>query len=82
MRSSDTATRIVLRSENGWMAEQIDLRVIEHLFLTHTGHSPRVARTLWAVGLRSPVPAAPLSHCPISALSSTGGIRVMNWSRP
>jgi hypothetical protein len=29
----DTATRIVLRSENGWMAEQIDLRAIEHLFL-------------------------------------------------
>jgi hypothetical protein len=33
MRSSDTATRIVLRSENGWMAEQIDLRAIERLFL-------------------------------------------------
>jgi hypothetical protein len=33
MRSSDTATRIVLRSENGWMAEQIDLLAIEHLFL-------------------------------------------------
>jgi hypothetical protein len=43
MRSSDTATRIVLRSENGWMAEQIDLRAIEHLFLAHLfrhQHSP------------------------------------------
>ncbi len=33
MRSSDTATRIVLHSENGWMAEQIDPRAIEYLFL-------------------------------------------------
>jgi hypothetical protein len=33
MRSLDTAIRIVLRSENGWMADQIDPRAIEHLVL-------------------------------------------------
>ncbi len=41
MRSSDTATRIVLRSENGWMTEQIDLQAIEHLFLARTGDDGR-----------------------------------------
>jgi hypothetical protein len=35
MKSSATVTRIVLRSENNWMAEQTDLPAFESLFLAY-----------------------------------------------
>jgi hypothetical protein len=55
MRSSDTATSIVLRSENGWMAEQIDPRAFEYLLLARPG--PKGRRQILAGSLSVSVPA-------------------------